>query len=451
MGHSRRRVGRNGKVTYTAYYLDLLCTRRSAGSYSSRREADAAWQRAETLIREGQFIDPGRARRRFREYVEQEWLPNHVMELRTREHYTRQLRLRILPAFGDIPLAKITPAHVRAWVTQMQADGASAPTIRYAVTILSAVFTTAFNDQLTTIHPCRGIRLPTVAKKTRRIITPAQFGQILDHVTDPMCRLLLQTAVETGLRWGELTELRPADLDLAARTVTVSRVAIELSGDEAAEGARFVVKPYPKDNEWRQISLSEHIADEISSFIKDLGNHDLIFVAPTPTGQRRRRPDVLPDPETLGRTVPNARGYTHSHGTISGYSAGGCRCRYCKDAYAAYRARRRNNGLDNPRRPKTLTTDGHLPRSWFRQQVWQPAVKAAGIPFPVRFHDLRHAHASWLLATGADLQVVKERMGHASITTTEKYLHSLPGADAAAVAVLDATLRPIRNAVGSAV
>ena len=44
-------------------------------------------------------------------------------------------------------------------------------------------------------------------------------------------------------------------------------------------------------------------------------------------------------------------------------------------------------------------------------------------------HDLRHAHASWLLAGGADLQVVKERLGHASIATTEKYLHSLPDAD----------------------
>ncbi|ETK32772.1 tyrosine-type recombinase/integrase [Microbispora sp. ATCC PTA-5024] len=48
-------------------------------------------------------------------------------------------------------------------------------------------------------------------------------------------------------------------------------------------------------------------------------------------------------------------------------------------------------------------------------------------------HGLRHAHASWLLAGGADLQVVKERLGHASISTTEKYLHTLPDADETAL------------------
>src|SRR5258708_7301565 len=53
--------------------------------------------------------------------------------------------------------------------------------------------------------------------------------------------------------------------------------------------------------------------------------------------------------------------------------------------------------------------------------------------YDVRVHDLRHAHASWLLAGGADLQVVKERLGHASIMTTQRYLHTLPDADETAV------------------
>jgi site-specific recombinase XerD len=42
---------------------------------------------------------------------------------------------------------------------------------------------------------------------------------------------------------------------------------------------------------------------------------------------------------------------------------------------------------------------------------------------------MRHAHASWLLAGGADVQMVKDRLGHGSISTTEKYLHTLPEAD----------------------
>jgi integrase len=43
--------------------------------------------------------------------------------------------------------------------------------------------------------------------------------------------------------------------------------------------------------------------------------------------------------------------------------------------------------------------------------------------------DLRHAHASWLLAGGADLKTVMDRLGHAQIQTTQKYLHTLPDAD----------------------
>src|SRR6186997_1673663 len=63
-----------------------------------------------------------------------------------------------------------------------------------------------------------------------------------------------------------------------------------------------------------------------------------------------------------------------------------------------------------------------ISRNTFRTRVWRPAVRASGVGFDVRVHDLRHAHASWLLAEGSDLRSVMERMGHAQIQTTQKYL-----------------------------
>lgn len=134
----------------------------------------------------------------------------------------------------------------------------------------------------------------------------------------------------------------------------------------------------------------------------------------------------------LAVTVANSSSQ-YRHGTTSAYGAGKCRCEHCKDACAIYRAQRRANGMDSPRQPRTITTDGHIPRSWFRTAVWAPARTAAKMSPNLRVYDLRHAHASWLLAGGADLQVVKERLGHGSIVTTQKYLHSLPDADDAAV------------------
>jgi site-specific recombinase XerD len=77
-----------------------------------------------------------------------------------------------------------------------------------------------------------------------------------------------------------------------------------------------------------------------------------------------------------------------------------------------------------------------LSRNTFRTRHWQPALIKAGLGVPVRMHDLRHAHASWLLAGGADLKTVMERLGHRQIQTTQKYLHTLPDADDQALAAL---------------
>jgi site-specific recombinase XerD len=126
----------------------------------------------------------------------------------------------------------------------------------------------------------------------------------------------------------------------------------------------------------------------------------------------------------------------------SGYNLGHCRCPHCRQACARYRAERRAAGKDDPRHARfsrTIDPDRHIPRRWFAQHIWRPAVTAANLDIHVRVHDLRHAHASWLLAGGADIQTVKEPLGHGSLRTTEKYLHTLPDNDDTALDALRRT------------
>jgi integrase len=55
-------------------------------------------------------------------------------------------------------------------------------------------------------------------------------------------------------------------------------------------------------------------------------------------------------------------------------------------------------------------------------------LTAAGLP-DVRFHDLRHTHASLLIAAGLHPKAIQARLGHASITTTlNTYGHLMPSA-----------------------
>jgi integrase len=63
-----------------------------------------------------------------------------------------------------------------------------------------------------------------------------------------------------------------------------------------------------------------------------------------------------------------------------------------------------------------------------------------GLP-RIRFHDLRHSHATLLLAQGVHPKVVQERLGHAGVgITLDTYSHVLPGMQDQAARVLGARL-----------
>jgi integrase len=436
MGYCKPRRRKNG-MRYTAIYLNAEGKERSAGTYDTEKEAVQAWVGAEAKVSEGRGFHLENGKRLFEDYAENDFLPNHVMEATTRQDYTYQLYRHIMPVFGEKRLMDIHPIDIKRWLANLKEAGLSAANRKNLKALLSAIFTSAVDDMVLIWNPCKVVKTDPVPEQPLEIISPMQFDRFYHALPDEMSQMLAETAIETGMRWGELTELRPKDFDERTNIFTVSRAVVMLNSEFHPEGQRFLVKNYPKGRQFRRIKVEAVVGRRIADYIarNNLGDDDLLFryvPAPRP---RSTLDDV--DPTKLGRTDPDANGTTYAHGTLVAYTAGKCRCAYCKAAMADYRRGRRAGGKDSPRPARVWETDGHVPGQWFRETVIKPALKTAGLKLRLKMHHLRHAHASWLLNGGADLMVIKARLGHKSIRTTERYLHTLEDADDTALAALN--------------
>jgi integrase len=328
---------------------------RSAGTYNSRREALRTANREEQKVLSGTWYDAALGQVTFRSFVEDEWFPNKHLEITTRAAYKSYLNKQFFPAFGDRQLNRISPSVIQEWVTKAKQEGLSPRSIKKYHVFLSSIFRRAVQDRVLVHNPCDHTEMPKVIARQSRTLTPEEFGRLLASVP-VQYRVMVETFIETGMRWGELNALRPRHIDFLRRTLTVEETIVETSKQNSPTGERFVVKLYPKSNVPRTFGVRPSWLDAIANHIRAraIGRDDLLFATKVGTS---------------------------------------------------------------------------ISRNSFRTHVWLPAVKASEVDFNVRVHDLRHAHASWLLAGGSDLKSVMDRMGHAQIQTTQKYLHSLPESD----------------------
>jgi integrase len=120
------------------------------------------------------------------------------------------------------------------------------------------------NDFVIALHPCRGVKSPPVPVKEYRILTPEEFDRLFEALPLRLARLLVETAIESGLRWGELTELRLRDLHLPSGIVTVSRGVTEAHPRFHPTGGRFVVKPYPKGRRSGRFRLNPAVVSSLA-------------------------------------------------------------------------------------------------------------------------------------------------------------------------------------------
>lgn len=149
---------------------------------------------------------------------------NSTISPSTLRGYAQAINGQLLPQWGAIALADVTPAMLRGWIASLDVTGKR---VRNLMTPLRAVFEDAVNDELIEVNPLDKIALSRLIRQTARksdyTVEPfdvLEVGKLLNACRADE-RPMLSFWLETGLRTGEMIALTWPSVDLERRVVRV--------------------------------------------------------------------------------------------------------------------------------------------------------------------------------------------------------------------------------------
>jgi integrase len=349
----------------------------------SRKDAERELRRLLHAVDTGEHVGPNRI-------TVQQWLVTWLGAVRTEvapkshERYGEIVQNFLIPALGNLSLAKLAPSHIQeaynGWTVGGRRDGKpgglSPQTRRHIHRILSAALSRAVEHQLLARNPADVFkkRLPKVERREMTALTAEQSQQMLDAIRRNRVYWPVLLALATGMRRGEILALRWGNVDLDRSSLRVVE-----SLEQTKAGLRFKA---PKSEKARAVTLPAFAGDELRRLKREQAEELLrLGVRQDSTSLVCARADGEPMPP---------RSLTHEFAKVAS------RVKY-------------------------------IPR--------------------VRFHDLRHSHATQLLVAGVHPKVAQERLGHSSISVTlDLYSHVTATMQEDAATRLDLAFRSATNA-----
>ena len=283
-------------------------------------------------------------------------------------------------------------------------------TARRVKSVLGSLYATMMDEEIVTENPARGIRVPKIDREPFTALTPEDFKKIVEHLPSEELRFFAKFLVGSGMRYGEAAAIHVDDFNPDTNEVKVRRRLMQVSKKHSGQDDYLFTQPSTKSGHSRVVPLSPMLAEEFKAMVALHNLAEVVFRADVMFPLQTTQPPRGEWWEVMGLDSI-FRDETHfQHGTTRSYRRGQCRCDLCSRAEAYERSK--------STRKRAVYMDW---RRW--DKVWKAAVKDAGLSWSPRTHDLRHAHATILVASGVDIYEVQRRLGHASITTTQTYLH----------------------------
>jgi integrase len=132
--------------------------------------------------------------------------------------YERTLRLRVYPTLGHARLSDVRRRDVQDLVERLLANGHTPSTVRNTIDPLRSIFRRAVRREEVAVNPTHDLEVPADRSRRERVATPAEARALLAALPDED-RPFWATALYTGMRRGELRQLRWSHVDFGAGVI----------------------------------------------------------------------------------------------------------------------------------------------------------------------------------------------------------------------------------------
>ncbi|MGJ5814487.1 tyrosine-type recombinase/integrase [Paludibaculum fermentans] len=239
---------KRGNVYWSYFYMDGVRHQASTGT-SNRRQAEIIESKLkeEANARRFQVVqaDPritfGQLAARF------------IASGIAHKHHLYHLKF-LLPFFSDMPVLRLTKPMAEEFrkVRRLRNKAIKDATVNRDLSVLRHILYWAVDEQLIQANPLARLKMARERKIRRAILSVAEEDLLLT-AAPPHLKLMAVTALDTGLRRGEITQQLWEDVDLARRVLSVTR-------SKTPEG------------EAREIPLTDRLFDLLSEHRQEKGN-----------------------------------------------------------------------------------------------------------------------------------------------------------------------------------
>lgn len=182
--------------------------------------------------------------------------------------YTSYARLDINPAIGQIPLDVLSPDDIADWVQTLEDRGLAGKTIGNRHGFLSAALNTAVRDGIIPANPALGTRIPRTERKDMVFLDHGEYALLRSCIPE-LWRPMVDFLVASGARFGEVSALKPSDVNRARSTVYIGRGWKRTYDDDGYEIGATKTK-----RSVRTISIDKTVLDALDY------THEWLFVTP---------------------------------------------------------------------------------------------------------------------------------------------------------------------------